>query len=348
MHRILVTGGAGFIGSAVIRYLMTSTSAVILNIDNLTYAGNLSSLKTITDNFTAADSHRYQFLKIDITDQAAITKAVNDFKPDAIMHLAAESHVDRSIDSPGHFIDTNINGTFILLQAAHLYWQSLTGLKKSQFRFHHISTDEVYGSLEAPDLFTEQTSYNPRSPYSASKAASDHLVKAWFHTYGLPVIHTNCSNNYGPYHYPEKLIPLIILNALDEKPLTIYGRGDNVRDWLYVDDHVEALVLALDHGRPGETYNIGGNNERTNVQVVEAICVQLDNLRPRANGLSYCQLIEYGADRLGHDKRYAIDASKIKKELGWQPKESFDTGLSKTIIWYLENGWWWKPLRTVK
>ena len=348
MHRILVTGGAGFIGSAVIRYLMASTSAVILNVDKLTYAGNLSSLTEVTDHIAAADRHRYQFLKADITDQAAISKAVNDFKPSAIMHLAAESHVDRSIDSPSHFIDTNINGTFILLQVALHYWQSLADLEKSQFRFHHISTDEVYGSLEAPDLFNEQASYHPRSPYSASKAASDHLVKAWFHTYGLPVIVTNCSNNYGPYHYPEKLIPLIILNALDEKPLTIYGNGDNVRDWLYVGDHVDALVLALEHGRLGETYNIGGNNERTNVQVVEAICTQLDNLRPRANGLLYCQLIEYVPDRLGHDKRYAIDASKIKKELGWQPKESFDTGLSKTIIWYLENMWWWKPLRAIK
>ena len=348
MHRILITGGAGFIGSAVIRYLMANTSAVVLNIDKLTYAGNLSSLKTVTNHFTAADSHRYQFLKIDITDQVAITKTVNDFKPDSIMHLAAESHVDRSIDSPGHFIDTNINGTFILLQVAHLYWQSLTGLEKSQFRFHHISTDEVYGSLEATGLFTEQSSYDPRSPYSASKAASDHLAKAWFHTYGLPVIVTNCSNNYGPYQYPEKLIPLIILNALDEKPLTIYGKGNNVRDWLYVDDHVEALVLALDHGRPGETYNIGGNNERKNVQVVQAICAQLDNFRPRDNGLSYCKLIKYVPDRLGHDKRYAIDANKIKKDLGWQPRENFDSGLSKTIFWYLENRWWWKPLRTVK
>ena len=348
MHRILVTGGAGFIGSAVIRYLMANTSAVILNIDKLTYAGNPSSLKTITDHIAAAEHHRYQFLKIDITDQAAISKAVNDFKPSAIMHLAAESHVDRSIDSPSHFIDTNINGTFILLQVALHYWQSLADFEKSQFRFHHISTDEVYGSLEAPDLFTEQACYHPRSSYSASKAASDHLVKAWFHTYGLPVIVTNCSNNYGPYHYPEKLIPLIILNALDEKPLTIYGNGDNVRDWLYVDDHVAALVLALERGRSGETYNIGGNNEKTNVQVVEAICKQLDSLRPRANGSSYCQLIEYVADRLGHDKRYAIDASKIKTELGWQPKEDFESGLSKTIVWYLENMWWWKPLRVVK
>ena len=351
MNRVLVTGGAGFIGSAVIRYLMGSTSAAVLNIDKLTYAGNLSSLQVPIDDSHASDaniveSHRYQFLQADIADQAAMAKAVNDFKPDAIMNLAAESHVDRSIDSPNDFIDTNIKGTFILLQVALKYWQSLPEPEKSAFRFHHISTDEVYGSLGDTGLFTEQSSYDPRSPYSASKAASDHLAKAWFHTYGLPVIVTNCSNNYGPYHFPEKLIPLVILNALDEKPLPIYGKGDNVRDWLYVEDHAEALVLAVSKGKYGETYNIGGNNERTNLEVVQAICVHLDELRPRANGKSYSDLIAYVEDRLGHDKRYAIDATKMKSQLGWKPKNDFDSGIKKTVAWYLNNDWWWKPIRS--
>lgn len=351
MNRVLVTGGAGFIGSAVIRYLIANTTASVLNVDKLTYAGNLSSLNILFDGSNAdevnvADSHRYQFLQADIADQAAMVKAVNEFKPDAIMNLAAESHVDRSIDSPNDFIDTNIKGTFILLQVALKYWQSLPKLEKSAFRFHHISTDEVYGSLGDTGLFTEQTSYDPRSPYSASKAASDHLAKAWFHTYGLPVIVTNCSNNYGPYHFPEKLIPLVILNALDEKPLPIYGKGDNVRDWLYVDDHAEALVLAVSQGVCGETYNIGGNNERTNLEVVQAICAQLDTLRPRQNGQSYSELIEYVEDRLGHDKRYAIDATKIKSQLRWQPKNNFDSGIKKTVAWYLNNSWWWEPIRS--
>ena len=351
VNRVLVTGGAGFIGSAVIRYLMGSTSAAVLNIDKLTYAGNLSSLQVPIDDSHASDaniveSHRYQFLQADIADQAAMVKAVNDFKPDAIMNLAAESHVDRSIDSPNDFIDTNIKGTFILLQVALKYWQSLPEPEKSAFRFHHISTDEVYGSLGDTGLFTEQSSYDPRSPYSASKAASDHLAKAWFHTYGLPVIVTNCSNNYGPYHFPEKLIPLVILNALDEKPLPIYGKGDNVRDWLYVEDHAEALVLAVSKGKYGETYNIGGNNERTNLEVVQAICVHLDELRPRANGQSYSDLIAYVEDRLGHDKRYAIDATKMKSQLGWKPKNDFDSGIKKTVAWYLNNDWWWKPIRS--
>jgi dTDP-glucose 4,6-dehydratase len=351
VNRVLVTGGAGFIGSAVIRYLMGSTSAAVLNVDKLTYAGNLSSLQVPIDDSHASDaniaeSHRYQFLQADIADQAAMVKAVNDFKPDAIMNLAAESHVDRSIDSPNDFIDTNIKGTFILLQVALKYWQSLPEPEKSTFRFHHISTDEVYGSLGDTGLFTEQSSYDPRSPYSASKAASDHLAKAWFHTYSLPVIVTNCSNNYGPYHFPEKLIPLVILNALDEKPLPIYGKGDNVRDWLYVEDHAEALVLAVSKGKCGETYNIGGNNERTNLEVVQAICVHLDELRPRANGQSYSDLIAYVEDRLGHDKRYAIDATKMKSQLGWKPKNDFDSGIKKTVAWYLNNDWWWKPIRS--
>ena len=340
MNRVLVTGGAGFIGSAVIRFLIANTSASVLNVDKLTYAGNLSSLQSVNDN------PRYQFLQADIADMAAMHRAINDFKPDAIMNLAAESHVDRSIDSPSAFIDTNIKGTFTLLQVALEYWQSLGAVDKSAFRFHHISTDEVYGSLGETGLFTEQTAYDPRSPYSASKAASDHLVKAWFHTYELPVIVTNCSNNYGPYHFPEKLIPLVILNALDEKPLPIYGKGDNVRDWLYVDDHAEALVLAVSQGKCGETYNIGGNNERTNLQVVETICRQLDQLKPRSNGQSYSGLIEYVEDRLGHDKRYAIDATKIQSQLAWQPKENFDSGIQKTVIWYLENAWWWAPIRS--
>ena len=351
MNRVLVTGGAGFIGSAVIRYLIANTTASVLNIDKLTYAGNLSSLRMQADNLNATeenitDSHRYEFLQADIADQAAMVKAINRFKPDAIMNLAAESHVDRSIDSPNDFIDTNIKGTFILLQVALKYWQSLPEPEKSVFRFHHISTDEVYGSLDDTGLFTEQSSYDPRSPYSASKAASDHLAKAWFHTYGLPVIVTNCSNNYGPYHFPEKLIPLVILNALDEKPLPIYGKGDNVRDWLYVEDHAEALVLAVSKGDSGETYNIGGNNERTNLEVVQAICEQLDELRPRANGKSYSDLIAYVEDRLGHDKRYAIDASKIKSQLDWQPKNDFESGIKKTVAWYLNNDWWWEPIRS--
>ena len=346
MNRVLVTGGAGFIGSAVIRYLLANTSATVLNVDKLTYAGNLSSLSRTVEQDEVIKNSRYLFAQADIVDALAMKKLIADFQPDAIMNLAAESHVDRSIDSPSAFIDTNIKGTFTLLQVSLEYWQALPAAQQQAFRFHHISTDEVYGSLGAEGLFTEQTAYDPRSPYSASKAASDHLVKAWFHTYDFPVVVTNCSNNYGPYHFPEKLIPLVILNALEQKPLPIYGKGDNVRDWLYVDDHAEALVLAVTKGRCGETYNIGGNNERTNLQVVEVICAQLDKRQPRASGASYAELIEFVDDRLGHDKRYAIDASKITSQLGWQPKEDFATGIAKTVDWYLANDWWWQPIRS--
>jgi dTDP-glucose 4,6-dehydratase len=342
MQKIIVTGGAGFIGSAVIRHIIANTEFEVLNIDKLTYAGNLSSLITVSSD------PRYQFLQADICDASAMQQALEAFKPDAIMNLAAESHVDRSIDSPATFIETNINGTYTLLHAAHKYWRSLPVVQQNKFRFHHISTDEVYGSLGDTGLFSETTAYDPRSPYSSSKAASDHLVKAWFHTYGLPVVITNCSNNYGPYHFPEKLIPLIILNALEEKPLPIYGKGDNIRDWLYVDDHAEALLLAVCDGVPGETYNVGGNNERTNLEVVNTVCAVLDTLRPREAGKRYSQLITYVDDRLGHDKRYAIDASKIQSQLGWQPRENFDTGIEKTVSWYLENPTWWQPIRQKK
>ena len=349
VNRVLVTGGAGFIGSAVIRYLMGSTSAAVLNIDKLTYAGNLSSLQVPIDDSHASDaniveSHRYQFLQADIADQAAMAKAVNDFKPDAIMNLAAESHVDRSIDSPNDFIDTNIKGTFILLQVALKYWQSLPEPEKSVFRFHHISTDEVYGSLGDTGLFTEQSSYDPRSPYSASKAASDHLAKAWFHTYGLPVIVTNCSNNYGPYHFPEKLVPHVILSALEGKPLPIYGNGLQVRDWLYVEDHAKALLKVVNDGVVGETYNIGGSNEKTNIEVVQTICSLLEELAPnKPLGVNqYCDLITFVKDRAGHDIRYAVDASKIKLDLGWLPDENFESGLRKTVEWYLNNRHWWE------
>ncbi len=340
-QRIIVTGGAGFIGSAVVRHLIGATEAEVLCIDKLTYAGNLESLKVV------ADSPRYRFVRADICDRAAMRQAFDDFQPDAVMHLAAESHVDRSIDGSAVFIETNIMGTFSLLEAARGYLDGLDAAQRDRFRFHHISTDEVYGSLGDEGLFVETTPYDPRSPYSASKASSDHLVSAWFHTYGLPVVITNCSNNYGPYHFPEKLVPLVILNALHRKPLPIYGKGENVRDWLYVDDHARALCRVVEAGRVGETYNIGGNNERTNLQVVEAICAALDELRPHGEG-PYKDLIEFVPDRPGHDLRYAIDATKVKDELGWEPSETFETGLRKTVRWYLDNEWWWRPIRENK
>jgi len=348
MRRVLVTGGAGFIGSAVVRHLLQGSDCRVLNLDKLTYAGNLDSLKSVEG------SPLYQFAQVDVCDRVALGHVFETFRPEAVMHLAAESHVDRSIDGPSDFIQTNIVGTATLLEVATLWWRSLPDgfSAKADFRFQHISTDEVYGSLGPEGLFTESTPYDPRSPYSASKAASDHLVMAWHHTYGLPVLITNCSNNYGPFHFPEKLIPLVILNALDGKPLPVYGKGDNVRDWLYVEDHARALCLVLEKGLPGETYNIGGNNERTNLQVVETICEALDALQPKRKEelrlRSFKELITFVPDRPGHDKRYAIDATKIRTELGWTPEESFDSGIVKTVQWYLDNAWWWRPIRDKK
>ena len=333
--RILLTGGAGFIGSAVVRHIIKNTDDEVLNLDKLTYAGNLESLNEISGN------PRYQFQQVDICDADKLADVFTMFKPDVVMHLAAESHVDRSIDGPTAFIQTNIVGTYTLLEAARQYWQGLEESKKTHFRFHHISTDEVYGDLEGTtDLFTETTSYAPSSPYSASKASSDHLVRAWQRTYGLPTIVTNCSNNYGPYHFPEKLIPLVILNALDGKPLPIYGKGDQIRDWLFVEDHARALYKVVTEGVVGETYNIGGHNEKKNLQVVTTICAILDELHPQANMQPYADLITFVQDRPGHDLRYAIDATKIAKELGWVPEETFETGIRKTVLWYLENLEW--------
>ena len=385
MKKILVTGGAGFIGSALVRYLIKRGGVEVLNVDKLTYAGNLESLKEISD------SEDYSFAQVDICDKDKISALISEFQPHAIMHLAAESHVDRSIDGPSEFIQTNVVGTATLLECATAYWRTLPESRDSvtpinhqssiinshlplakDFRFLHISTDEVYGSLGETGLFCETTPYDPRSPYSASKASSDHLVMAWYHTYGLPVLMTNCSNNYGPYHFPEKLIPLVILNALEGKQLPIYGKGDNIRDWLFVDDHAKVLTLVLEKGIPGQKYNVGGNNERTNLEVVETICSVLDKLRPLSGENdkcllisdkenphqpstinhqptkqinSYKELICFVTDRPGHDKRYAIDATKLKTELGWSPEENFDTGIEKTIRWYLDNEWWWGPLR---
>ena len=335
--KVLVTGGAGFIGSAVIRHIINNTNNNVLNVDKLTYAGNLESLKEVDQN------ERYQFSQTDICDRKALDQLFSEFQPDLVMHLAAESHVDRSITGSAAFIETNIIGTYQLLEAARQYWANLTEDKKQTFRFHHISTDEVYGDLEGTtDLFLETTSYSPSSPYSASKASSDHLVRAWNRTYGLPVILTNCSNNYGPYHFPEKLIPLVILNALEGKALPIYGKGDQIRDWLYVEDHARALYKVVTEASVGETYNIGGHNEQKNLDVVKAICNLLEELAPnKPEGVvHYEDLISYVQDRPGHDLRYAIDATKIKDDLGWVPAESFETGLRKTVEWYLNNQEW--------
>ena len=337
--KILVTGGAGFIGSAVVRHIIRDTSDSVVNVDKLTYAGNLESLADVSD------SPRYVFAQVDICDREALDRVFAEHQPDAVMHLAAESHVDRSITGPAAFIETNIVGTYVLLEAARCYWNSLEQTRKVAFRFHHISTDEVYGDLPHPDeqagelpLFTETTAYAPSSPYSASKASSDHLVRAWRRTYGLPTLVTNCSNNYGPYHFPEKLIPLVILNALEGKPLPVYGKGDQIRDWLYVEDHARALYSVVTEGEVGETYNIGGHNEKQNIEVVRTICDLLDELRPKAE--PYCNQITYVTDRPGHDRRYAIDAGKIANELGWKPQESFESGIRKTVLWYLENQIW--------
>lgn len=337
--KLLVTGGAGFIGSAVIRHIIEDTNDIVINIDKLTYAGNLSSLATIALN------ERYVFEQIDICNAESIKEIFDKYQPDIVMHLAAESHVDRSIDGPAAFIETNIVGTYVLLEAARKYWKELPKERQQAFRFHHISTDEVYGDLHGTnDLFTETTPYSPSSPYSASKASSDHLVRAWHRTYGLPVVVTNCSNNYGPYHFPEKLIPLMILNAISGKPLPVYGKGNQIRDWLYVEDHARALYKVATEGMVGETYNIGGHNEKQNIEVVRSICALLEELAPhKPAGIErYEQLITYVTDRPGHDHRYAIDASKIERELGWKPKETFESGLRKTVTWYLENKQWWQ------
>lgn len=336
--RILVTGGAGFIGSALVRRLIEHTDHEVLVFDKLTYAGNVSSLVTVEAN------SRFSFLRGDICDAEAVAKALASFKPDVVAHLAAESHVDRSIDGPGAFIQTNIVGTFVLLDQALTYWRGLSVAGKEAFRFHHISTDEVFGSLGEDGFFTEDTAYDPRSPYSASKAGSDHLVRAWHHTFGLPVLVTNCSNNYGPYHFPEKLIPLVIIRALNGEQLPVYGDGSNVRDWLFVDDHARALQAVFERGAPGETYNVGGNAERRNIEVVRAICSTLDQLRPRVDRKSYADQITFVTDRPGHDHRYAIDASKIRGELGWEPSVTFEEGIGRTVRWYLENQDWWQEI----
>lgn len=336
--RILVTGGAGFIGSALVRHLIRNTAHEVLNLDALTYAGTLSALAPV------ADDPRYRFVRADVRDAVAVTRAIREFRPQVITHLAAESHVDRSLDGPAAFVETNILGTFQMLNAARAYWQGLEPTEQAAFRFHHISTDEVFGSLGETGLFTETTPYDPRSPYSASKAASDHLVSAWGHSYGLPVIVTNCSNNYGPYHFPEKMIPLMIVKALGGETLPVYGRGENVRDWLFVEDHVRALQAVFERGEAGRRYNIGGDAERRNIDVVRTLCAILDRLHPRADGRSYAGRIGFVTDRPGHDLRYAIDATRIRDELGWVPLESFESGLEKTVRWYLANQEWWRPL----
>ena len=336
MRNVLVTGGAGFIGSALCRHLV-GAGVNVLNVDKLTYAGNLESLAAI------GNAPNYRFAQIDICDRSAIADALEGFQPDHVVHLAAESHVDRSITGSDAFINTNILGTFSMLEASRAYWLDLPGDKRDGFRFLHVSTDEVYGSLGENGLFVETTPYDPSSPYSASKAASDHLVSAWAHTYKFPAVISNCSNNYGPYHFPEKLIPLVILNAVHGKPLPVYGAGTNVRDWLYVEDHARALDVIVSRGRIGEKYNVGGRNERRNIDVVRTICAILDRLKPAAR--PHAELITYVTDRPGHDLRYAIDATKLEQELGWRAQENFDTGIEKTVRWYLDNEWWWRPLR---
>ncbi|MCC8457148.1 dTDP-glucose 4,6-dehydratase [Photorhabdus aegyptia] len=342
MRRILITGGAGFIGSAVVRHIIDNTEDNVVVVDSLTYAGNLASLAPV------ADSSRYAFEQVDICQRGALDRVFEQYQPDCVMHLAAESHVDRSIDGPAAFIETNIVGTYTLLEAARAFWQKLSEEKQAVFRFHHISTDEVYGDLHDEEgFFTETTPYAPSSPYSASKASSDHLVRAWYRTYGLPVIITNCSNNYGPYHFPEKLIPLMILNALAGKSLPVYGEGKQIRDWLYVEDHARALYLVVTEAEPGTTYNIGGHNERKNIDVVCAICELLEEFCPeKPAGIAYYRdLITYVADRPGHDMRYAIDAEKVERELGWRPQETFESGIRKTVQWYLENENWWRKVQ---
>jgi len=334
--KIMITGGAGFIGSAVCRYYLAETDHEIINVDALTYAANLKALAELDK------SARHTFVKLDLCDQAGVETAFDQHRPEAVMHLAAESHVDRSIDGPADFINTNIIGTFNLLQAARRHYEKLSGAGRSKFKFHHVSTDEVYGSLGDEGFFYEDTAYAPNSPYSASKAASDHLVRAWHHTYGLPTVISNCSNNYGPFQFPEKLIPLMILNGLEGRPLPVYGDGLNVRDWLYVDDHARALALILEKGLPGEKYNVGGHNEVKNIEVVQTICKLLDEFQPSQNGASRLELITYVKDRPGHDRRYAIDAGKIERELGWKPEETFESGLRHTVRWYLDNEQWWR------
>lgn len=335
--RVLVTGGAGFIGSALVRHLVLDKGYEVLNVDALTYAGYLPSLRDVESK------PNYRFVEANICDAPAMARAIEGFRPNRIMHLAAESHVDRSITGAADFIHTNVIGTFTLLEAARHYWSGLEGEEKDRFRFLHVSTDEVYGSLGDDGLFTEDTPYDPSSPYSASKASSDHLAKAWHRTYGLPVVVSNCSNNYGPFHFPEKLIPLTILNALAGEPLPVYGKGENVRDWLYVEDHARALDMIVEKGRAGETYNVGGKNERRNIDVVRRICAVLDELSPADRPRE--ELIEFVADRPGHDARYAIDAAKLENELGWSAQETFESGIAKTVRWYLDNDWWWRPLR---
>jgi dTDP-glucose 4,6-dehydratase len=341
MHemRVFVTGGAGFIGSALVRHLIADTAHEVLVLDKLTYAGVRESLDPIANN------PRFKFVQGDICDGETVASLLAEFRPDVIAHLAAESHVDRSIDGPGEFIQTNLVGTFVMLQRSLDHWRKLDDSEKEAFRFHHISTDEVFGSLGDEGYFTETTPYDPRSPYSASKAGSDHLVRAWGHTYGLPVLVTNCSNNYGPYHFPEKLVPLIIIRALAGEELPVYGDGSNVRDWLYVEDHARALRRVFEAGTPGETYNVGGNAERRNLDVVHAICAALDRLQPSAEGKGYASQIRMVKDRPGHDQRYAIDASKIRKELGWEPQVKFEEGIERTVRWYLERRDWWEPIR---